>query len=79
MNYHRNYSVLGNNCVPQTIAIPSNTKFLSPCNPVYDKKYTTNTIDYPGHEEDKTLNEPNKTNIIDKLKNKAREKSCTNC
>ena len=67
MNYHKNYSILGNDCVPQTIAIPSNTKFISPFNKVYSKKYTK-TLYYPGHEEDKVLNTSNKPNFVDKIK-----------
>ena len=78
MNCHKNYSILGNDCTPQTIAIPSNTKFLSHFDEIYDKKYTK-TLYYPGHEEDKVLNNPSKTNIIDKIKNRIKDKNCTNC
>lgn len=78
MNYHKNYSILGNDCIPQTIAIPSNTKFLSHFDQIYDNKYTS-TLYYPGHEEDKVLNNPSKTNIIDNLKTVIRNKGCINC
>ena len=78
MNYNTDYAILGNDCIPQTIAIPSNTKFLSPFNNTYSKKYTK-TLYYPGHEEDKILNNPVKKNIIDNIKNKIQDKSCTNC
>jgi len=78
MTYYNSYSVLGNACTPQTIAIPSNTKFLSRYNDIYDIKYTK-TLHYPGHEEDKVLNTANKVNIIDKIKNNIQEKKCTNC
>jgi len=78
MNCHRNYSILGNDCVPQTIAIPSNTKFLSCFDEVYDKKYT-NTLYYPGNEEDTVLNNPNKSNFIDNLKTFVKSKNCTSC
>lgn len=78
MNCHKNYSILGSDCIPQTIAIPSNTKFLSRFDEIYDKKYTT-TFYYPGHEEDKALNNPSKTNIVDKVKTFVKNKNCTNC
>ena len=74
MNRYNNYAVLGNASIPNTIAIPSNTKFISPLNNIYNKKYTSSML-YPGHEEDKTLNTSNKTNIIDKIKNK----TCKSC
>lgn len=78
MNYDTQYSVLGNDCIIHTIAIPSNAKFISPCNNVYSNKYTS-TLYYPGHEEDDILNNSSKKNIIDNIKNKIQHKSCTNC
>lgn len=68
------YSTLGNNCIAQTNAITSNTKFLSPLNNVYKEKYTENTLLYPGHEEDNNLNSNSKASVVFKD-----NKKCKNC
>lgn len=78
MKYYNSYSVLGNSCITHTIAVPSNTKFLSRYDNMYDMKYTK-TLYYPGHDEDKALNTSNKVNIIDKIKHNIQEKKCINC
>lgn len=82
-NYHEYnhqyfYSTLGNNCIPQTIALTSNTKFLSPLNKIYNEKYTENILLYPGHEEDNNLNSNSKANIFKDII-KDDNKSCKNC
>jgi hypothetical protein len=62
------YYKLKHNCYCQTVAITSNEKFLLPFDSVYTKKYTKNVLQYPGHEEDNTLNKNLKPNLIDNLR-----------
>lgn len=42
------YSNLGTNCLPQTCALTSNAKYISPTSCVYFK-YFTNMEEYPAH------------------------------
>lgn len=61
------YYNLKNSCISKTIALTSNEKFLLPFDTVYYKKYTKNTLMYPGHEENTSLYRPLKPDIIDNI------------
>jgi hypothetical protein len=63
------YYNLKNSCISKTIALTSNEKFLLPFDTVYYKKYTKNTLMYPGHEENTSLYRPLKPDIIDNIDN----------
>ena len=78
-NHNYCYSTVGNNCIPQTIALTSNTKFLSPLNKIYNEKYTENILLYPGHEEDKALKEDQDVNIFRHNFQKDDKNTCKSC
>jgi len=75
------YSTLGTNCIPQTIAYTSNTKFLSPINPIYFQNIIKPT--YLSSDGEKIENNKVKkleNNKVKKIENNKVEKySCSTC
>ena len=54
------YAKLGTNCFEQTIAFTSNTKFLSPVNPVYFQSVEISQFEQTVKEENKEENKEEK-------------------
>jgi len=50
------YYILGRDCSPATIALTSNTKFITPLNKIYDVEYVKKQVPEKKEEEDNETN-----------------------